>query len=210
MFAKVHASPMSEYAIKTPMRRTWCGRPAAAANGPQRPKEHASFDHLDGYRCVGPVRSIIYHASTPGERAIFTERDGNAAIGREPRFSPPVFVLLYFYGSRHSKSGQRQPAKYLAEVLPHSAYSVFLRHLETHTTWYLHYHFIWLRLSYLSIDGTSLRVLGGSRFGVSSVDSLKRQTFAATQAEPAGLPCELVFWIQATAGTPQMTGQRLN
>jgi len=33
------------------------------------------------------------------------------------------------------------------------------------------------------------RVLGGARFGVSSVDSLKRQTFAATPAEPGGLPC---------------------
>jgi hypothetical protein len=32
------------------------------------------------------------------------------------------------------------------------------------------------------------------------VDSLKRQTFAATPAESGGLPCELVFWILATAG----------
>src|SRR5215471_11234027 len=60
-----------------------------------------------------------------------------------------------------------------------SAYSVFLRHLGMNTTWYLHSHFVWLKLSYSSIDETSFRVLGGSRCEASSVDPRKCQTFAA-------------------------------
>src|SRR5512133_582824 len=34
------------------------------------------------------------------------------------------------------------------------------------TTWYLHSHFVWLKLSYSSIVKTPFRVLGGSRLGV--------------------------------------------
>ena len=34
------------------------------------------------------------------------------------------------------------------------------------TTWYLHSHFVWLKLSYLSIVKTPFRALGGSRLGV--------------------------------------------
>jgi hypothetical protein len=42
----------------------------------------------------------------------------------------------------------------------------------------------------LSIDGTPFRVLGGSRFGISSIgaDPRKCQTFAAFPAEPGELP----------------------
>src|ERR1700730_17192127 len=63
-------------------------------------------------------------------------------------------------------------------------YRVFLRHLGMNTTWYLHSHLVWLKLSYSSIDGTSFRVLwrltirsfvdGPPRF-----DPRKCQTFAA-------------------------------
>src|SRR3981081_1959758 len=52
-----------------------------------------------------------------------------------------------------------------------SPYSVFLRHFGMKTTWYLHSHFVWLRLSSSSIDEVSFRVLGGSRSEASSVGS---------------------------------------
>src|ERR1051326_2816689 len=44
-----------------------------------------------------------------------------------------------------------------------SPYRVLLRHLGMNTTWYLHSHLVWLRLSYSSIVELSSRVRGGSR-----------------------------------------------
>src|SRR6516165_6654688 len=44
-----------------------------------------------------------------------------------------------------------------------SPYSALRRHLGMNTTWYLHSHFVWLRLSILSIVEIPSRVLGGSR-----------------------------------------------
>src|SRR2546430_9636940 len=72
-----------------------------------------------------------------------------------------------------------------------SPYSVFLRHFGMKTTWYLHSHFVWLRLSSSSIDEVSFRVLGGSRSEASSMDPLKCQTSTATPAEPGGLSLTL-------------------
>src|SRR6516162_11049015 len=43
-------------------------------------------------------------------------------------------------------------------------------------------------VSYSSIDGTSFRVLGGSRFEVSSVDPRKCQTVLIFGMRPGGLP----------------------
>ena len=40
-----------------------------------------------------------------------------------------------------------QLAEYFSQVLPQLPYSVFLRHFGMNTTWYLHSHFVWLRLS---------------------------------------------------------------
>src|SRR6059036_3603901 len=48
------------------------------------------------------------------------------------------------------------------------------------TTWYLHSHLLWLRLSYSSIRGTPFRVLGGSQLGVSALDSFRCQTSTAS------------------------------
>src|SRR6266545_5831570 len=72
-----------------------------------------------------------------------------------------------------------------------SPYSVFLRHFGMKTTWYLHSHFVWLRLSSSSIDEVSFRVLGGSRSEASSMDPLKCQIPTATPAEPGGLSLTL-------------------
>src|SRR6266540_2600826 len=72
-----------------------------------------------------------------------------------------------------------------------SPYSVFLRHFGMKTTWYLHSHFVWLRLSSSSIDEVSFRVLGGSRSEASSMDPLKCQTSTANPAEPGGLSLTL-------------------
>src|SRR5712691_4893718 len=74
-----------------------------------------------------------------------------------------------------------------------SPYSVFLRHFGMKTTWYLHSHFVWLRLSSSSIDEVSFRVLGGSRSEASSMDPLKCQTSTATPAEPGGLSLTLAL-----------------
>jgi hypothetical protein len=68
------------------------------------------------------------------------------------------------------------------------SYSVRLRHLGMNTTWYLHSHLVWLRLSYSSIVDLPFLCFGGSRPGVSAMDFLRCQTLTATPAEPGGLP----------------------
>src|SRR3990170_7248064 len=44
-----------------------------------------------------------------------------------------------------------------------SPYNVFLRHLGMNITWYLHSHFVWLRLSISSIANSPIVCFGGSR-----------------------------------------------
>jgi hypothetical protein len=57
-----------------------------------------------------------------------------------------------------------------------------------------------LKLSWSSVDEIPFRVLGSSRFGVSSMDRGSRppdiQTFAASPAEPGELP----FWFSRLTG----------
>src|SRR5207249_12122226 len=72
------------------------------------------------------------------------------------------------------------------------AYSALRRHLGMNTTWYLHSHFVWFRLSYSSIADLLFVCFSGSRSGVSAMDSSKCQTLTATPAEPGELPTELV------------------
>src|SRR5258708_11016419 len=71
-------------------------------------------------------------------------------------------------------------------------YNTFLRHFGIKTTWNLHSHFDWLKLSYSSIRILLVRVLGGSRRRVSWMDPLKCQTATASPAEPGELPIGLV------------------
>src|SRR5439155_18633504 len=71
------------------------------------------------------------------------------------------------------------------------AYSALRRHLGMNTTWYLHSHFVWFRLSYSSIADLLFVCFSGSRSGVSAMDSSKCQTLTATPAEPGELPTEL-------------------
>ena len=66
------------------------------------------------------------------------------------------------------------------------SYSVFRRHLGMNTTWYLHSHREWLRLSDESISDL-LSCAWRLTIGDSRMDSLKCQTSTATPAEPGGL-----------------------
>src|SRR5262245_61212212 len=64
------------------------------------------------------------------------------------------------------------------------------------TTWYLHSHLVWLKLSNSSIDGTPFRVLWRLTIrsfvdGLRGFDRRKRQTPAASPAEPG----DLLFWF---------------
>src|SRR5436190_16025638 len=106
----------------------------------------------------------------------------------------PSSILLSFCAANFRKTSPR--------CRRNSAYRVFLRHLGMNTTWYLHSHLVWLKLSNSSIDGTPFRVLGGSRFRVSSmdpgVDPRICQTFAASPAEPGELP----FWFSCLLSLP--------
>src|SRR5579863_658429 len=61
-----------------------------------------------------------------------------------------------------------------------SAYSTFRRHLGMNTTWYLHSHLVWFRLSYSSIADLLFVHFGGSRLGVSAMDSSICQTLTAS------------------------------
>src|SRR6476659_5099825 len=68
-------------------------------------------------------------------------------------------------------------------------HSVLRRHLGMNTTWYLHSHAVWLKLSYLSIVVALLscawRLTRGS---FHDGHPWRCQTFAASPAEPGGLP----------------------
>src|SRR5262245_13454726 len=68
------------------------------------------------------------------------------------------------------------------------------------TTWYLHSHLVWLKLSNSSIDGTPFRVLWRLTIrsfvdGLRGFDRRKRQTLAASPAEPG----DLLFWFRPAA-----------
>jgi hypothetical protein len=53
----------------------------------------------------------------------------------------------------------------------------------------LHSHLVWLRLSISSIVEMPSRLLGGSRWGVSSMDPCICQTSTASPAEPGAPGC---------------------
>ncbi len=59
------------------------------------------------------------------------------------------------------------------------------------TTWYLHSHREWLKLSYSSIRFLLLVCFAGSRREVFRMDSLKCQTATASPAEPGELPLRI-------------------
>src|SRR5437867_9357256 len=82
------------------------------------------------------------------------------------------------------------------------AYSALRRHLGMNTTWYLHSHFVWFRLSYSSIADLLFVCFSGSRSGVSAMDSSKCQTLTATPAEPGELPTELDMVAALQKGLP--------
>src|SRR3972149_7064919 len=66
-------------------------------------------------------------------------------------------------------------------------YKVLRRHFGMNTTWYLHSHFVWFRLPCSSIVDLLFVCFGGSREGVSAMDSCPCQTSTAPPAEPGGL-----------------------
>src|SRR5262245_5911697 len=74
------------------------------------------------------------------------------------------------------------------------------------TTWYLHSHLVWLKLSNSSIDGTPFRVLWRLTIrsfvdGLRGFDRRKRQTLAASPAEPG----DLLFWFRTSNALVQVT-----
>ena len=68
------------------------------------------------------------------------------------------------------------------------SYNVLRRHFGIKTTWYLHSHLEWLRLSGSSIGILQCCVLGGSQRGVSWMDPRTCQTFAVSPAKPGDFP----------------------
>jgi|SRR5215471_14537874 len=70
------------------------------------------------------------------DRVFRWDRDHHVdMIGHEMALLDPAFLLC------------GQFAKHPPRCRLSSPYSVFLRHLGMKTTWYLHSHFVWLRLS---------------------------------------------------------------
>src|SRR5208283_1286450 len=74
-----------------------------------------------------------------------------------------------------------------------SSYNVFLRHFGMNTIWYLHSHLVWLKAFHLVHRELPFVCFGGSRLGVSAMDSWICQTPTASPAEPRGLPTDR-FW----------------
>jgi hypothetical protein len=60
-----------------------------------------------------------------------------------------------------------------AEVPSGAGRRVFLRHLGMNTTWYLHSHFAWLRLSESSIVKPPFGCVAAHESGVSSMDDCR-------------------------------------
>src|SRR5258708_18787092 len=86
-------------------------------------------------------------------------------------------------------------------------YDTFLRHFGIKTTWYLHSHFEWLKLSYSSIRILLVRVLGGSRRRVSWMDPLKCQTATSSPAEPGELPIGLDQVVEGRVRGPRLLAE---
>ena len=79
--------------------------------------------------------------------------------------------------------------EHLAKCFRRLPYNTFRRHFGINTTWYLHSHFEWLKLSNLFIQfllEVCLRLTTRSLW----VDSRKCHTSTASPAEPGELPSD--------------------
>jgi hypothetical protein len=85
-----------------------------------------------------------------------------------------------------------------------SPYRVFLRRFGMNTPWYFDSHFAWLRPSISSIAKLLRVCFGGSRSGVSAMDSSIGQTSTASPAEPGGSAFVLgnSVWVQTSLPGP--------
>jgi hypothetical protein len=81
--------------------------------------------------------------------------------------------------SRDANSAQLENSRLVLLCPQEPPVSTLRRHFGINTTWYLHSHLVWLRLSISSIVEIPSRVLDGSRLGVFSVDSCIGQTSTA-------------------------------
>jgi hypothetical protein len=81
-----------------------------------------------------------------------------------------------------------QLAEHFSQMLPQLPVQRLLTALRNEYHVVFAFPSVWLRLSYSSIVIPPLHVLGGSRFGVSPMDSLNYQTSTATPVEPGNLP----------------------